>query len=145
MANMWRVNTETTQAVIADLSEQFQSRAAFALGGPEYAREVLEHLLGAERAEEIVGSLMAQAELRPFDFLRRTPPEQIVTFLSDEAPQTVALVVACLQTNLGARVLSELPVRAAGRGRPADRDDDRDATRGSSRTSSAGCGPSSPT
>jgi flagellar motor switch protein FliG len=109
MANMWRVNTETTQAVIADLSDQFQSRAAFALGGPEYAREVLEHLLGPERAEEIVGSLMAQAELRPFDFLRRTPPEQIVTFLSDEAPQTVALVVACLQTNLGARVLSELP------------------------------------
>ena len=109
MANMWRVKAETTQAVIADLAEQFKSREAFALGGPEFAREVLEHLLGAERADEIVGALIAQAELRPFDFLRRTPPEQIVTFLSDEAPQTVALVVACLQTNLGAAVLSGLP------------------------------------
>jgi flagellar motor switch protein FliG len=110
MANMWRVKAETTQAVIADLAEQFKSREAFALGGPEFAREVLEHLLGAERADEIVGALIAQAELRPFDFLRRTPPEQIVTFLSDEAPQTVALVVACLQTNLGAAVLSGLPM-----------------------------------
>ncbi|MCW3016506.1 MAG: fliG [Solirubrobacterales bacterium] len=110
MANMWRVKAETTQAVIADLAEQFKSREAFALGGPEFAREVLEHLLGPERAEEIVGALIAQAELRPFDFLRRTPPEQIVTFLSDEAPQTVALVVACLQTNLGARVLADLPM-----------------------------------
>jgi flagellar motor switch protein FliG len=110
MANMWRVKAETTSAVIAELAEQFQSREAFALGGPEFAREVLEHLLGPERAEEIVGALIAQAELRPFDFLRRTPPEQIVTFLSDEAPQTVALVVACLQTTLGARVLSDLPM-----------------------------------
>jgi flagellar motor switch protein FliG len=109
MANMWRVKAETTQAVIADLAETFKSRDAFALGGPEYAREVLEHLLGPERAEEIVGALIAQAELRPFDFLRRTPPEQIVTFLSDEAPQTVALVVASLNTNLGARVLAGLP------------------------------------
>jgi flagellar motor switch protein FliG len=109
MAAMWRVKAEITQAVIADLAEQFQTREAFALGGPEFAREVLEHLLGPERAEEIVGSLIAQAELRPFDFLRRTPPEQIVTFLLGEAPQTVALVVASLNTTLSSRVLSLLP------------------------------------
>ena len=108
MTGMWKVKTETTQAVVADLVEQFQAKEAFALGGPEFAREVLEKLLGPERAEEIVGALIAQAELRPFDFLRRTPPEQIVTFLSDEAPQTKALVVASLNTTLGAKVLSEM-------------------------------------
>jgi flagellar motor switch protein FliG len=109
MTNMWRVKAEVTRAVVADLAEQFRSREAFALGGPEFAREVLEHLLGPERAEEIVGALIAQAELRPFDFLRRTPPEQVVTFLSDEPPQTKALVVASLNTTLGARVLAEMP------------------------------------
>ena len=106
---MWRVKADVQRAVIADLAEQFQSREAFSLGGPEFARDVLEHLLGPERAEEIVGQLMAQSELRPFDFLRRTPPEQIVTFLVDEAPQTVALVVASLATPLGAKVLADLP------------------------------------
>jgi flagellar motor switch protein FliG len=75
------------------------------MGGPEFAREVLEHLLGPTRAEEILGQITAQAELRPFDFLRRTPPEQIATFLADEAPQTIALVVASLHTTLGAKVL----------------------------------------
>jgi flagellar motor switch protein FliG len=109
MTSMWKVKADTTQAVVAELVEQFKAREAFALGGPEFAREVLEHLLGPERAEEIVGGLIAQAELRPFDFLRRTPPEQIVTFLSDEAPQTKALVVASLNTTLGARVLAEMP------------------------------------
>ncbi len=110
MANMWRVKADVTRAVIADLAEQFKSKEAFALGGPEFAREVLEHLLGPERAEEIVGALIAQAELRPFDFLRRTPPEQIVTFLLDESPQTVALVIASLNTSVGAKVLAGLPM-----------------------------------
>jgi flagellar motor switch protein FliG len=79
------------------------------MGGPQFAREVLSHLLGESRAEEIIGSITAQAELRPFDFLRRTPPEQIATFLADEAPQTIALVVASLHSTLGANVLSCLP------------------------------------
>lgn len=109
MASMWRVKAETTRAVIAELAEQFSAKDYYAVGGPEFAREVLVHLLGEERAEEIIGSLAASAELRPFDFLRKTPPEQIATFLADEARQTQALVVASLHTTLGAKVLAALP------------------------------------
>jgi flagellar motor switch protein FliG len=108
MASLWRVKAETADAVVQELAERFDSASEFAMGGPEFAREVLEHLLGATRAEEILGQITAQAELRPFDFLRRTPPEQIATFLADEAPQTIALVVASLHTTLGAKVLSGL-------------------------------------
>jgi flagellar motor switch protein FliG len=108
MASLWRVKAETADAVVQELAERFDSQDEFAMGGPEFAREVLEHLLGATRAEEILGQITAQAELRPFDFLRRTPPEQIATFLADEAPQTIALVVASLHTTLGARVLGSL-------------------------------------
>ena len=105
MASLWRVKAETADAVVQELAERFDSQSDFAMGGPEFAREVLEHLLGPTRAEEILGQITAQAELRPFDFLRRTPPEQIATFLADEAPQTIALVVASLHTTLGAKVL----------------------------------------
>ena len=109
MASLWRVKADTAEAVVQDFAERFEAHNEFAMGGPEFAREVLEHLLGASRAEEIIGSITAQAELRPFDFLRRTPPEQIATFLSDESPQTIALVTASLHTTLGARVLASLP------------------------------------
>jgi flagellar motor switch protein FliG len=47
-------------------------------------------------------------ERRPFEFLRRIPAEQIVGFLRNEAPQTVALVVASLTSNLAAEVLGYL-------------------------------------
>jgi flagellar motor switch protein FliG len=105
MASLWRVKAETAESVVQELAENFDGASEFAMGGPEFAREVLEHLLGPTRAEEILGQITAQAELRPFDFLRRTPPEQIATFLADEAPQTIALVVATLHSTLGAKVL----------------------------------------
>jgi flagellar motor switch protein FliG len=109
MASLWRVKAETADAVVQELAERFDGANEFAMGGPEFAREVLEHLLGPARAEEILGQITSQAELRPFDFLRRTPPEQIATFLADEAPQTIALVIASLHTTLGAKVLGCLP------------------------------------
>jgi flagellar motor switch protein FliG len=105
MASLWRIKAETADDVVQELAERFDDASEFAMGGPQFAREVLEHLLGATRAEEILGQITAQAELRPFDFLRRTPPEQIATFLADEAPQTIALVVASLHSTLGAKVL----------------------------------------
>jgi flagellar motor switch protein FliG len=112
MAALWRVKADTADAVVQELAERFDANNEFAMGGPEFAREVLEHLLGPTRAEEILGQISATAELRPFDFLRRTPPEQIATFLADEAPQTIALVVASLHASLGAQVLSCLSPEA---------------------------------
>jgi flagellar motor switch protein FliG len=78
-------------------------------GGVDFARSVLERSLGASRAEEIIGRLAATIERRPFEFLRRTPAEQISVFLRNEAPQTIALVVANLHTKLAAEVLAEFP------------------------------------
>ena len=109
VAALWRVRPETSAAVMDEVANRLQARDALGVGGPEYAREVLEHLVGATRAEEIISQLTAKAESRPFEFLRRTPPEQVAAFLKDESPQTVALVVASVHTSLAARVLSELP------------------------------------
>jgi flagellar motor switch protein FliG len=109
VAALWRVRPETSAAVMDEVAARVQERDAPGVGGPEYAREVLEHLLGSERAEEIVGALTVKTESRPFEFLRRTPPEQVSAFLKDESPQTIALVVASVHTSLAARVLGELP------------------------------------
>jgi flagellar motor switch protein FliG len=70
---------------------------------------VLVQLVGTERADEIIGTVTTKPESRPFEFLRRTPPEQVHAFLKDESPQTIALVVASVHSTLAARVLAELP------------------------------------
>jgi flagellar motor switch protein FliG len=110
MAALWRVRPETSAAVMGEVEERLAANdiSGGGVGGPEFAREVLEQLVGSERAEEIIGSVTAKPEARPFEFLRRTPPEQVVAFLKDESPQTIALVVASVHSTLAARVLSEL-------------------------------------
>jgi flagellar motor switch protein FliG len=109
MAKLQRVDPTMTATVLEELAATVQAYDSLIAGGVDYARDVLERALGGDRAAEIIGRLSSVIEMRPFEFLRRTPPEQIVTFLRNEAPQTVALVVANLHTTLGAQVLSHLP------------------------------------
>ena len=109
MAALWRVRPETSAAVQQEIEERLKAADAAGVGGPEYAREVLTHLVGPERAQEIIGTVTTEPEARPFEFLRRTPPEQVCAFLKDESPQTIALVVASVHSSLAARVLAELP------------------------------------
>src|SRR5919202_1680072 len=109
MAKLSRVEAEVTEAVVKEAVETSSAMSYVGMGGFDFAREVLEKSLGAGRAAEIMGRLSAVIEARPFEFLRRTPPEQIVAFLRAEAPQTMALTIANLHTQLAAEVLAQLP------------------------------------
>jgi flagellar motor switch protein FliG len=109
MAKMQHVEPAITTRIMEELAATVSAYDSIAAGGVEYAREVLEKAIGAERAAEIIGRLSSVIEMRPFEFLRRTAPEQIVAFLRNEAAQTIALVVANLHTTLAAQVLANLP------------------------------------
>jgi flagellar motor switch protein FliG len=109
MAKTRQVGLEVTEAVMEEVVETTAAMGYAGSGGFDYAREVLEKSVGPGRASEIMGRLSAVIEMRPFEFLRRTPPEQICAFLRNEAPQTMALCIANLHTTLAAEVLAQLP------------------------------------
>jgi flagellar motor switch protein FliG len=111
MAKLSGVERETTESILGELAALAGEEGGVGevAGGIDFAREVLERALGAERAEEVIGRLSTVIEMRPFEFLRRTPPEQIVAFLRNESPQTIALVIANLHTVLAAQVLAQVP------------------------------------
>jgi flagellar motor switch protein FliG len=109
MAKMRQLDPEVTEEVFQEAVELAVAADFIGQGGLEYAREVLEKSLGPERSKELIGKLAAVVETRPFEFLRRSPPEQITAFLRSEAPQTMALVIANLDTVLAAEVMVNLP------------------------------------
>ena len=108
MAKLREVPADAVDVVYEEVMENAAAYSYFAEGGVAYAKDVLERSMGSERAQEIISRLSAVIEMRPFEFLRRTPPEQIHAFLRNEAPQTMALVIANLHTTLAAQVLSLL-------------------------------------
>jgi flagellar motor switch protein FliG len=108
MARLNHVEPTSSQAVFEEFAVTIQAREQAAAGGVEYARDVLAQALGSDRASAIIGRLQTVIERRPFEFLRRIPAEQIVGFMHNEAPQTVALVVASLHATLAAEVLGYL-------------------------------------
>jgi flagellar motor switch protein FliG len=108
IAKSRKVPAEMCRDIVHEAVETVLAEDYIAEGGVDYARNILERSLGAARADEVIGRLAATIERRPFEFLRRTPPEQIHVFLRNESMQTIALVVANLHTTLAAQVLSLL-------------------------------------
>jgi flagellar motor switch protein FliG len=108
MAKLGQVPADHVDGVFEEADAMAVAMQSFAEGGVDFARDVLERSLGSDRADEIIGRLASVIEKRPFEFLRRTPPEQVVAFLRAESPQTRALVIANLHTRLAAQVLSIL-------------------------------------
>jgi flagellar motor switch protein FliG len=109
MATLRKIPADTASAVLDEFVDIVTSDDQAALGGMDFARAALEASMGKARAEEVLENLAARDGARPFAFLRKTPPDQIVAFLGEESPQTIALVIASLHHTLGARVLASLP------------------------------------
>ncbi len=108
MAKLDPVGAEMTNSIFSELALLANAGAATS-GGIAFVREVIVKALGPERAMEVLGRLSSRTETRPFEFLGRIPPERSATLLRSESPQTVALVLANLPTNLAAGVLARLP------------------------------------
>lgn len=77
-------------------------------GGLDYARGLLVRALGAEKANEVMSRLSASIQVSPFEFLRRTDASQVLNVISNEHPQTIALILAYMPADTAAQVISAL-------------------------------------
>lgn len=106
---MERVSEEVKTQVISEFHQLALAKNFITSGGLDYARDMLVKGLGTERAEEILGRMLAQRPVMPFEFLRKSDPTQLITFIQDEHPQTIALVMAHMHARQAATLLTSLP------------------------------------
>ena len=78
-------------------------------GGIGYAKSVLEKALGSDQAQAIINRLTSSLQVKPFDFVRKADPGQILNFIQNEHPQTIALILSYLEAGQAGQILSELP------------------------------------
>ena len=109
VANLRKVTPELKLEVLKEAQEILMAREFMARGGVEYARDVLERALGPERAQNLLARITASLQVRPFDFMRHTDPQQVLGFIQGEHPQTIALILSYLEAPQAAMILSGLP------------------------------------
>ncbi len=109
IANLRKVTPELKLDVMKEAQEILMAREFMARGGVEYARDVLERALGPERAQNLLTRITASLQVRPFDFMRNTDPQQVLGFIQGEHPQTIALILSYLDSGQAAMIISGLP------------------------------------
>ncbi|MCX8123886.1 MAG: flagellar motor switch protein FliG [Spirochaetes bacterium] len=108
IARLDKVEPEDRDKVLMEFQELMMAQEFIATGGIDYAREVLERALGTQKAIDIVNRLTSSLQVRPFDFIRRTDPSHLLNFIQGEHPQTIALILAYLDPQKAATILSGL-------------------------------------
>ncbi|MGV8846783.1 flagellar motor switch protein FliG [Tessaracoccus sp.] len=95
-------------AVLDELHQVIRARTFVGQGGFDFAREMLSNGLGRERAAEIMSRLNVAFTETPFSSLRRADMRQVYTFLKDEHPQIIALVLAYMPATQSAEAIARL-------------------------------------
>jgi flagellar motor switch protein FliG len=103
-----KVATETKEDILDEFHNIALAQDYISQGGIGYAKTVLEKALGSEQAATIINRLTSSLQVRPFDFARRAEPGQILNFIQNEHPQTIALILSYLEPEKAGQILSEL-------------------------------------
>lgn len=109
IANLRKVEPEVKEIILEEFYQICLAQNYIAEGGISYAKEILERSLGSQKALDLINKLTSSLQVRPFDFVRKTDPMQLINYLQGEHPQTIALVVAYLKPEQAAAIISALP------------------------------------
>lgn len=109
IANIRSVTPEEKEKVLEEFYQICLAQEYIVEGGISYAKEILEKALGTQKALDVINKLTVSLQVRPFDFVRKTDPSQLLNFIQKEHPQTIALILAYLKPSQASQILSALP------------------------------------
>lgn len=108
IANMRTVAPDDKEEVLNEFYQICLAQEYISEGGISYAKEILERALGNQKALEMINKLTASLQVRPFDFVRKADPSQLLNFIQGEHPQTIALILSYLKPQQASAILSAL-------------------------------------
>ncbi len=109
IANTKQIDDKERKEALQEFSQMVDAKEFINSGGVEYARDLLEKALGPEKALEIIEKLTVNLQVKPFDFMKKADMVQLVNFIQNEHPQTIALILAYLEPKQSSEILISLP------------------------------------
>jgi flagellar motor switch protein FliG len=109
IASLGDITLNTRKDVFSEFYNQALAHAYMTEGGLEYARQLLRRTLPEKDAERVIKQVTQQVQTTPFSFLQKAESENLLTFIQDEHPQTIALILAHLPSQKASEILVGLP------------------------------------
>ncbi len=109
IASIKAVSPKVKEEILQEFYEMCLAQEYIAEGGIGYARQLLEKALGSDKAVEVINKLTVSLQVRPFEFARKTEATQLVNFIQNEHPQTIALILSYLKPSQSAEIIRALP------------------------------------
>jgi flagellar motor switch protein FliG len=110
IARLERVDPGMANSVIEEFHEAAMGTSGFTgRGGLSVAQALLEASVGRDRAAGMLERLATSLQGQPFEFLQYADARQVISLLSGEHPQTVALVLAHLRPDHASAIMTGLP------------------------------------
>ena len=109
IASIKAVSPKVKEEILQEFYEMCLAQEYIAEGGIGYARQLLEKALGSDKAIEVINKLTVSLQVRPFEFARKTEATQLVNFIQNEHPQTIALILSYLKPSQSAEIIRALP------------------------------------
>jgi flagellar motor switch protein FliG len=106
-----QVEPEAGLAVLEEFDRLILTGDYITSAGMDYANKVLVKAFGKEGAAELLRQVSRAAEISgtKLDSLKKADPQQLAKFIEDEHPQTIALILAHLESKMASTVLMKLP------------------------------------
>ena len=109
IASIKAISPKVKEEVLQEFYEMCLAQEYIAEGGIGYAKQLLEKALGTDKAVEVINKLTVSLQVRPFEFARKTEAAQLVNFIQNEHPQTIALILSYLKPSQSAEIIRALP------------------------------------
>jgi flagellar motor switch protein FliG len=105
IAHLNEVPKNVRKRVVEEFYNLVLARGYADVGGLSYARSLLQKTLPSEEARRIIATIEHQVYQQPFSFLQKTETENLLTFIQDEHPQTIALILSHLPSSKASDIL----------------------------------------
>jgi len=109
IASMGNINGENRNVVFKEFYNMVLANNYVAEGGLEYAKSLLKKSMPEGEADKMIKQVTQQVATTPFAFLQKAESENLLTFIQDEHPQTIALILAHLNPTKASEILVGLP------------------------------------
>ncbi len=109
LASLGDVPAELSEKVIEEFYALRMATVHAKQGGLQYAKTLLKDSLDSNLADRVISHIQTQVQHTPFSFLQKAESDNLLTFIQDEHPQTIALIISHLTHHKASEILAGLP------------------------------------